>query len=51
MYSLFPVFARTLVVVEMVGYPGPDGEDGDGGEDEGEDGGPPHPEVLMRNNQ
>ena len=33
----------------MASYPGPDGEDGDGGQDEGEDGGPPHPEVLMRN--
>ena len=33
----------------MVGYPGPDGEDGDSGEDEGGDGDPPHPELLMRN--
>ena len=33
----------------MDGYQGPDGEDRDGGEDEGEDGGPPHPKVLVRN--
>ena len=47
--SLSPVFPRTIVVVEMASYPGPDGEDGDGREDEGEDGGPPHPEILTTN--
>ena len=47
--SLFPGFPWTFVVVEMASYPGPDGEDDDGGKDEGEDGGPPHPELLMRN--
>ena len=41
-------FPRTLIVVEMASYPGPDGEDGDGGQDEGEDGGPPHPDLLQR---
>ena len=48
---LFPLLLQplTLVVVEMAGYPGPDGEDGDGGQDEGQDGGPPHPGLLQSN--
>ena len=41
--------AGWFVEVEMAGDPGPDGEDDDGGQYEGDDCGPPHPGLLQIN--
>ena len=44
--SLSALLHRTSIHVEMAGYPGPDDQDEDGRQDEGEEGGHRHPVVL-----
>ena len=48
--SLSALLHRTFIRIEMAGYPGPDDEDEDGGQDEGEEGGHRHPVVLIIGN-